>query len=574
MSDDDYRMSHRPGGPSDAQIRTGAKFTPTKRVFTHTCGLDHRLFDGTKLRPEVRRYILKTLGGFWLPLYGPGWDDWSKVYFAGSEASEWTSDMLEGNNDFDVLVGVDYDKFIKAHPEYGHSSTQEITDHFNEQFKSLNNKNAWITVEGTPYGPFDNTWYVNKDSYNIKDIKPYAAYNVSDDVWAVKPPHLPHWSLSDVPRAVQRVLRACDTLANDVLKLPEPERTQQGNALFEAWHSDRSRAFGPNGEGWYDIANLREKWLDQEGTWAELVNCAHRWNEGLGAAHSDWSNTPRFGSYADYQRDQLLDKAKGIGDPERSNRMRELAQETHDLYSGGRYPHRQVGEPWLHPHNGQPMKAGWVKTEHMLPYAAHSGYSGKQSQDTIKHLKDDFESTGFQSPIELHYHPETHSARIEGNHRLEAARQAGATHVPVMVHVDEDRQGDRNGDDSYEPAQFPKPNRQFGKFEILHPSEVLPHEWLHPNSRPRGRAVEGSTKMMRPSELWPHITRDFDAPSSKRKFNDLAESIGYHGYKPELADQPIHVSFNPETRILDGNHRLRTMQQIGYDEPIPVHVTD
>jgi GNAT superfamily N-acetyltransferase len=326
-----------------------ARFTPTKRVFTHTCGLDHRLFDGTKLRPEVRRYILKTLGAFWLPLYGAGWDSWSKVYFAGSEASEWTSDMLEGNNDFDVLVGVDYDKFRKHQNEEpqseGEWTNEEITAHFNEQFRSLNNPNTWITVNGVPYGPFDNTWYVNQDSYDIKDIKPYAAYNVSDDCWAVKPPHLPHWSLSDLPRAVQRVLRACDTLANDVLKLPEPERTQQGNALFEAWHSDRSRAFSDRGEGWYDIANLREKWLDQEGTWAELVNCAHRWKNGEGRALEGWSNTPKgyvagainqnmrdAQSELEFARKHKNTADRGEADPEYQDALDASKEDSHQEY--------------------------------------------------------------------------------------------------------------------------------------------------------------------------------------------------------------------------------------------------
>jgi hypothetical protein len=280
------------GSDNDGLLpRAAAKFIPRLRVFTHTCGLDHRLFDeNAHLRPDVRRYIMSTMALWWSQSYEK-WSAWSQVYFAGSEASEWTSDTLEGNNDFDVLVGVDYDGFRKANPTYQGWTNQQITDAMNLGFRQHNGP-TMIVVDGSNYGPFDRTTYVNPDSYDIRDIKPYAAYNVSKDEWAVRPPHLPHWSLSELPRAVQRVLKACDRLANDILKLPEPERTQQGAALFDAWHSDRSRAFGPNGEGWYDIANLREKWLDQEGIWAEIVNCKHRFNEGLGAASNDWSNTP------------------------------------------------------------------------------------------------------------------------------------------------------------------------------------------------------------------------------------------------------------------------------------------
>jgi hypothetical protein len=143
-------------------------------------------------------------------------------------------------------------------------------------------------------GPFDQTWFCNQLGYDIAQIRPYAAYDVLADEWIIKPPHLPHWSFSELPTSVQQVLRAADSYARHVLKLPEPERTQQGAALFDAWHSDRSRAFSDRGEGWYDIANLREKWGDQSGWWAELVACKHRADEGLDAAPADWSNVPSF----------------------------------------------------------------------------------------------------------------------------------------------------------------------------------------------------------------------------------------------------------------------------------------
>src|SRR5882757_8722284 len=275
-----------------------ARFTPEKRIFTHTCGLDHRLFDENgKLRPDVRGYIVSMLTAFWMLRYRNG-RKWAKVYFAGSEASEWTSDSLEGNNDFDVLIGVDYDAFRTEHGQISSRAKltdQQITDRMNEEFRSGMNpltKAIMIDVDGTPTGPWDNTWYVNPDSYDIRKIKPYAAYDVTGDTWVVKPPHLPHWSLSDFPKPVVRTLRAADDYTRAVLKLPEPERTQQGAALFEAWHEDRSRAFSERGEGWYDVANLREKWLDQHGLWAELVDCAHRAKEGLDLAPADWSNTP------------------------------------------------------------------------------------------------------------------------------------------------------------------------------------------------------------------------------------------------------------------------------------------
>lgn len=274
------------------QITTTGRQTPHQRVFGPTDGLDHRLWENGKLKPDVRRYVLDSINEMWAGKY-KNWSSWSKVYFAGSEASEWTGPNLEGNGDFDVLVGVHYVKFRKANPEYKRKSNLYISGEMNLGFRKFNGS-TMIRIDGKPIGPFDRTTYVNPDSYDIRRIRPYAAYDVGADEWAVKPPHLPNWGIDKMPPEVLRALRGAEAYARDVLKLPEPQKTQQGAALFQAWHSDRSRAFGPQGEGWYDFANLREKWLDQQGVWSQLVNCAHRAKEGGTDSPSDWSNDPRF----------------------------------------------------------------------------------------------------------------------------------------------------------------------------------------------------------------------------------------------------------------------------------------
>ncbi len=325
---------------SGPRTQASKAFVPRLRIFTHTCGLDHRLWDGEKLKPDVRRYILKSVGEMWNGRYAD-WSKWSRVYFAGSEASEWTGENLEGNNDFDVLIGVDYDGFRKANPHYAPLSNIEITEHMNVEFRQFNGP-VMLKIDGVEYGPFDRTSYVNKDSYNIKNIKPYAAYNVSDDVWAVKPPHLPHWSLSKLPGAVQKVLRHTDDLVRQTLKLKGPEKIQQGAFLFDAFHTDRSRAFGPNGEGWYDIANLREKWGDQAGWWAELVNCKHLYEQGYGRAASDWSNDPYRGKISSsiYQdRERLLDMESQYG----QERLRSVQHKSN--FNG---PSREMGLQSIH----------------------------------------------------------------------------------------------------------------------------------------------------------------------------------------------------------------------------------
>lgn len=281
--------------------KDAARWMPHERLFGPTQGLDHRLFDGDRLKPDVRRYILETLYDFWKPKYGADFNEWSIVYFAGSEASEWTSSTLEGNNDFDVLIGVDYVK-MRGHMARTDPcqlmSDQEITDELNREFKMLDAKTAavMIPVDGELVGPFSNTWYVNKDSYDIRAIKPYAAYDVTHERWAVKPPELPDWDLEKFPEG-PALIEECKAVANQVraiLRLPEPYQTQQGYALWQHLHGDRSRAFGPQGEGWFDPGNVIEKWLDQLGLWEKLVEIMVRAKEDPTTlnAPASWSNDP------------------------------------------------------------------------------------------------------------------------------------------------------------------------------------------------------------------------------------------------------------------------------------------
>lgn len=273
---------------------------PHKRIFGPTFGLDHRLFDGDHLKPDVREWILDTLNAFWQPMYGKGWYQWSRVYFAGSEASEWTSRTRVGNGDFDVLIGIDYERCRAAVPSFAELGDEEITARLNADLTTLlwpRLRGIHIPVGGQEIGPFDATAYVNLHSWDIRAIKPYAAYNVTSDVWAVKPPHLPDWSIRDFPEgpALQRECQAVAAYVQAILEMPEPYRSQQGDALWRHLHADRARAFTDQGEGWFDPGNVLEKYLDQLGLWGQLaqihfdaMNDPSRLN-----APADWSNDPR-----------------------------------------------------------------------------------------------------------------------------------------------------------------------------------------------------------------------------------------------------------------------------------------
>jgi hypothetical protein len=270
LSGKDLEVTYNEGRES-IEPREAVHSRPTSRIFGPTFGLDHRLFEAEHLKPEVRTAVMGRLGPVVEPLLGQSWEMYTKVYLAGSEASEWTSETLEGNGDFDTLIGIDYDHCRDVHLPLGDLDDSDITDMVNAALRTSYNASPWVAPFG---GTWDLTGYVNANSYDITRIKPYAAYNISDDEWAVRPPHLPDWSIEKFPEGGENLLAEAEGYAavvEAISKMPEPFQTQQGKSLWKHLHTDRGRAFSDEGEGWLDPGNALEKILVEWDVWPKLV---------------------------------------------------------------------------------------------------------------------------------------------------------------------------------------------------------------------------------------------------------------------------------------------------------------
>lgn len=232
---------------------------PTGKIFAPGKGtLDARLFDHTEhMRPAVKKVIFDRLD-FVLSPHFPTWQDWSRVYLAGSEASEWW-----GNNDFDTLIGVNYPEARKAEPALAEMSDDQISDAMNAVFRARYNDEDWVA-------PWDGqvwhlTGYVNPDSWDIRKIKPYAAYDMTRCLWVVRSPKTgPDWGPAKWSEGVWDQMEAYLHLITAIQSLPEPDQTRQGAALYDFLHSDRRRAFSKQGTGWNDPGNVIWKALDLE----------------------------------------------------------------------------------------------------------------------------------------------------------------------------------------------------------------------------------------------------------------------------------------------------------------------
>jgi hypothetical protein len=229
--------------------------------------LDPRLFTDGKLIPSVRNSILSTVLRYFDTKYG-GAEAWSHTWLAGSGVSHlWAAERNPA--DLDCLIGVDFAMFRKDNPEYKWFSNRDIAAMINEGFRA----DVYPATKNF-LGAFELTFYVNVKA-NIVDIKPYAAYSLTNNEWTVEPTDLDvqqpdEWTVitdSDVFRATETIARYTRALQElksavnpAVRRNAETALTlavEQGAALFDEIHEARGAAFGEQGLGYADFTNFR-----------------------------------------------------------------------------------------------------------------------------------------------------------------------------------------------------------------------------------------------------------------------------------------------------------------------------
>lgn len=256
---------------------------PTSYFSAPANTLDPKLFEGRTLRSWARQGILSLLMGF-LNLHYRHPELWAQPWLAGSGVSyQWSAAREPG--DLDCLVGVNFVQFRKANPEFAGLVDKEIAGMLNEEFREN------LQLQTDNWNGFELTFYVNPTGTDIRNIKPYAAYDLKYDEWTVTPdpsasaPINPEWDRiadSDKTKADQ-VLTRFNAALNDVQNsYSEPLRrnaetklrnaAEQGNALYDEIHRNRSIAFSAEGEGYKDFHNYRWQATKRNGTIQQLRN--------------------------------------------------------------------------------------------------------------------------------------------------------------------------------------------------------------------------------------------------------------------------------------------------------------
>jgi hypothetical protein len=229
-------------------------------------GLDPRLFRDGKLIPSVRSMIYRVLLTHLKEHYKSP-ESYIHIWLAGSAVSyQWSAARKPA--DLDCLIGVNYLQFRQSNPEYRALSDKQISQMFNENFRELH------PLTSNFLDTFELTFYVNVQS-DIRTIKPYAAYSLTNDDWTVQPelktvPPNRQWDRkveSDKSMALDILSRYSKALSDIGAATTDTARlnaeaalklaVEQGASLFEDIHQGRKYAFSPSGQGYADVHNYR-----------------------------------------------------------------------------------------------------------------------------------------------------------------------------------------------------------------------------------------------------------------------------------------------------------------------------
>jgi ribosomal protein S18 acetylase RimI-like enzyme/2'-5' RNA ligase len=290
---------------------------PTGGLFSR--GKDHldpRIFDGEHLKPSVTKTVLDSLDAYWTPMFGR-WQDWAKVYLAGSAASYW----WDTDTDLDLMVGVDLAKLRQARPANIEVSDTAIVEHLNKTLMDMRPAMAAVQFEpGTT--PFAVTYFVNEGgAYDVRSIHPYAAYDLSADAWVVHPPVLPaDWGPDSIPPEIWRRCEQTAREARATLALPEPDRTEQGIVFFDWIHEGRRAAYSAYGGGWLDFGNVVYQYLEQspDRLLRRLYLCKHpeaaTTADGISATavSEGWTSIPDLDIHEDWGLPNLLPRERVV----------------------------------------------------------------------------------------------------------------------------------------------------------------------------------------------------------------------------------------------------------------------
>lgn len=245
--------------------------------------LDPVLFDGMRLREEVRRWVLQTIHNI-LATRPPmvqafiRSESWARIWIAGSGVSyQWEASRHPA--DLDILLGIDFVELRRSNPGYSGLTDSEITAILNQLFYDALKGQVGQFPFNSEDATYEVTAYVNRGVSNHPDgitaINPYAAYDATSDEWAVLPTKTAHainpaWDMAverdrgyaqDLVDQYGSALAQVQNAQNPAHRTNAETHLQQvmdaAAGLYDELHNGRRSAFGAAGSGYSDFHNYR-----------------------------------------------------------------------------------------------------------------------------------------------------------------------------------------------------------------------------------------------------------------------------------------------------------------------------
>jgi hypothetical protein len=288
-------------------------------------GLDPNLFDGMKMKDEVRAFASgKLVNGLQRVFHGTNiQSSWLNIWIAGSGVTyQWNASR--GNGDLDVLFSMDVSAFEQANAGWRGVPEGELASMVNEGLKTQ----LWPLTSQTRFGNqvYEVTFFWNPGTgSDITNIHPYAAYDVVTDRFSVPPPQLPadprslypdSWYVSvSSDREAAETLSASYNHGLGMLSSAIPGSAehhnggarlnlvvQQATNLFNDIHLGRRDAFGPQGHGYGDFANFRWQSAKESGAVQALAAIANVGAEARNAEETELYGQPIDSADVVYRR--------------------------------------------------------------------------------------------------------------------------------------------------------------------------------------------------------------------------------------------------------------------------------
>lgn len=273
-------------------LPVGVSPHPTSSALAPAETLDPDLFDGDRMKSDVRMGILGTIQGF-LGQHFAGVSQWLHTWLAGSGASYRWHAALD-LRDLDVLLGIDFIPFRRANPGFSGLGNAETASHINDLLRS-----ALWPLTARWRDQYEVTFYVLRDP-DIHTIHPYAAYDVDHDLWAVKPTRTvsdrrPEWEhyaslyQEQAHRAVNDYSKTLTELQgaarlNSARRVDAETRFRfavaNASDLYESVHTRRGVGFSTEGEGVDDFGNYLWQHGKAEG-WIPALRKIHDYRRAM-----------------------------------------------------------------------------------------------------------------------------------------------------------------------------------------------------------------------------------------------------------------------------------------------------